>query len=68
MDPFAGIGKAEMARRIADARLDSRDALIAQMRLIDRMHFADIGAEVGCDRRTAARRYRSAVDVLNGIK
>lgn len=66
VDPFAGIGTAEMERRIADARLGKTNTAIARMRLIDRMAYADIGAEIGCDRRTAARRMRTIVDTLNG--
>lgn len=56
MDPFPGIGKAEMQRRIDDARLGKTNAKIAKMRLIDGDYYADIGAEIGCDRRTVARR------------
>ena len=67
-DPFEGIGRSEMERRIADARLKERDAHIARLRLLDRMYFADIAAEVGCDRRTASRGFKHALDVLNKAK
>lgn len=68
MDLFDGLGKAEVSRMIADARLRERDAQIAYLRLVERKHFIEIGAEVGCDRRTAARHYRSAVDLLSNTK
>jgi hypothetical protein len=67
-DPFEGLGKSEMERRIADARLSERDAHIARLRLLECMYFADIAAEVGCDRRTAARGYKHALDVLSKAK
>lgn len=65
MDVFDGIGKAEMERRISDARLSERDEKIARLRLMKRMHFVDMGAEVGCDRRTASRRFNNAVDIIS---
>lgn len=68
MDPFRGVGRAEMEAKIANARLSKRDARIVRMRLLDRAYFVDIGAEVGCDRRTAARRYNNAVDEIISAK
>lgn len=68
MDEFPGVGREEMLRKIADARLRKRDAQIARMRLVDQMYFVDIGAEVGCDRRTAARRCAAVVDILRNAK
>lgn len=56
IDPFPGVGKAEMQKRIDGARLGKLNSKIAKMRLIDGEYYADIGAEVGCDRRTVARR------------
>ena len=35
------------------------------MRLIDRMDYVDIGAEVGYDRTTVSRRMRTIIDTLN---
>lgn len=55
-----------MERRIADARLGRTNSTIARMRLIDRMDYADIGAEVGYDRTTVSRRMRTIIDTLNG--
>jgi len=55
-----------MERRIADARLGRTNSTIARMRLIDRMDYVDIGAEVGYDRTTVSRRMRDIVKILNG--
>lgn len=55
-----------MERRIADARLGRTNSTIARMRLIDRMDYIDIGAEVGYDRTTVARRMRTIINTLNG--
>lgn len=55
-----------MERRIADARLGRTNSTIARMRLIDRMDYADIGAEVGYDRTTVSRRMKNIIDTLNG--
>ena len=64
-DPFPGVGTAEKERRIADARLGRTNSTIAHMRLIDRMDYVDIGAEVGYDRTTVSRRMRTIIDTLN---
>jgi hypothetical protein len=56
----------EMERRIADARLGRTNEIIARRRLIDRMDYVDIGAEVGYDRTTVSRRMRDIVNTLNG--
>lgn len=55
-----------MERRIADARLGRTNSTIARMRLIDRMDYVDIGAEVGYDRTTVARRMKNIIDTLSG--
>lgn len=55
-----------MERRISDARLGKTNTTIARMRLIDRMDYVDIGAEVGYDRTTVSRRMRNIIDTLNG--
>lgn len=55
-----------MERRIADARLGRTNTAIARMRLIDRMDYVDIGAEVGYDRTTVSRRMRDIINTLNG--
>lgn len=65
MDVFDGIGRSEMERRISDACLSDKDEKIARLRLLKRMHFVEIGAEVGCDRRTASRRFNNAVDIIS---
>jgi hypothetical protein len=49
---------------IDDARLSSVDAQIARMRLLDRAYYSDIGAAVGYDRRTVARRMAGIMDAL----
>ena len=65
-DPFYGVGTAEMERRIADARLGKTNTQIARMRLIDGEYYADIGAALGRDRRTVARRMAHIVQKLGG--
>ncbi len=55
-DPFPGVGRQDMERRIDGARLGRTNSEIARMRLIDGECYADIGAAVGYDRRTVARR------------
>ena len=40
------------------------DKQIARLRIINRMNWADIGAEVGCDRRTASRHFNDIVDLI----
>ena len=55
-----------MERRISDARLGRTNTAIARMRLIDRMDYVDIGAEVGYDRTTVARRMKNIIDTLSG--
>ena len=54
---FEGLGKAEMAARIDDARINPMDREIARMRLLDCQAWIDIAAAVHCDRRTASRRF-----------
>lgn len=54
-----------MERRIADARLGKTNTAIARMRLIDRMDYVDIGAEVGYDRTTVARRMKNIIATLD---
>lgn len=61
---FPGVGRAAMEARINDARLGAMDRTIAKMRLLDREAWADIGAAVNCDRRTAARRFEKIKDIL----
>lgn len=55
-----------MERRISDARLGKTNTTIARMRLIDRMDYVDIGAEVGYDRTTVSRRMKNIIDTLSG--
>lgn len=54
-----------MERRISDARLGKTNTAIARMRLIDRMDYVDIGAEIGYDRTTVARRMKNIIDTLS---
>lgn len=65
-DPFDGVTTTEMEQRIASARLGRTNTQIARMRLIDREHYADIGAAVGYNRRTVARRMTRIVQQLGG--
>lgn len=62
-DLFPGVGRAELQARIEDARISPTDREIARMRLLDCEAWADIGAAVHMDRRTAARR----LDRIKGI-
>lgn len=62
-DPFPGVGRAELAARIDNARISPTDREIARMRLLDCEAWSDIGAAVHMDRRTAARR----LDRIKGI-
>ena len=54
---FEGLGRAEMAARIDDARITPMDREIARMRLLDCQAWVDIAAAVHCDRRTASRHF-----------
>lgn len=65
-DPFGGVSTQEMEQRIASARLGRVNTQIARLRLIDRERYADIGAAVGYDRRTVARRMAGIVRQLGG--
>ena len=53
-----------MEKLIDEARLGKTDRVIAKMRLLDREYFEDIGAEVGYDRRTVARRMDRIIQTL----
>lgn len=63
-DPFPGVGKAELAARIDDARLDEVDDMIARMSLLNPMDFADIAAEVHYSRSTVSRRYHRLIKLI----
>lgn len=63
-DPFEGMSRSALAGMIDDARLSSVDTQIARMRLLDRAYYSDIGAAVGYDRRTVARRMTGIMDAL----
>lgn len=54
---FLGAKRAEMEARISNVCAEPMDLRIARMRILDHEAWADIGAEVGCDRRTASRRF-----------
>lgn len=60
-DIYEGMSTKEMEARILAARLGRVDTKIARMRLIDREYYADIGAAVGYDRRTVARRMKGII-------
>lgn len=64
-DIFEGMSTKEMEARILDARLGRVNTKIALMRLIDREYYADIGAAMGCDRRTVSRRMKDINRKLN---
>ena len=63
-DEYGGVGRAQMAARIDDARISPTDREIARMRLLDCETWVDIGAAVHCDRRTAARRFDRIRDLI----
>ena len=63
-DPFRGVSRTAMAARIDDACISPEDRQIARMRILDRARWIDIGAEVHCDRRTAARHFDSIKDLI----
>ena len=63
-EPFRGASRAQMAARIDDACISPEDKQIARMRILDRATWIDIGAEMNCDRRTAARHFNSIVDLI----
>ena len=64
-DPFPGVGKAEMAARINDARqLDNTDLIIARMALLDSATFSEIAACAHCERSTVGRRYRRLIKLI----
>lgn len=64
MEDFEGLGRAALAARIDDARIRPQDRTIARMRLLDRQAWADIGAAVHCDRRTASRRFDKIKELI----
>ena len=64
-DPFEGMSRSALAGMIDDARLSSVDAQIARMRLLDRAYYSDIGAAVGYDRTTVARRMNGIIRQLS---
>lgn len=66
-DPFPGMGKAELKARIDNARLARSpvdDDAIARMALLEPMTFADIAAEVHCDRSTVSRHYHRIIEMI----
>ena len=62
--PFRGEKRSAMEARIRDVCADPMDITIARMRILDHQAWADIGAEVGCDRRTASRRFDRIKDLI----
>lgn len=66
-DPFPGVGKTELRARIDNARLARTpvdDDAIARMALLEPMAFADIAAEVHCDRSTVSRHYHKIIKMI----
>ena len=63
-DPFRGVGRSAMEARISNVCADPMDLQIARMRILDHQAWIDIGAEVGCDRRTASRRFDKIKDLI----
>lgn len=62
--PFRGASAAAIAARIDDACISEEDKRIVRMRVIHRMKWVEIGAELNCDRRTAARHFKDALDQI----
>ena len=62
--PFRGASAAEIAARIDDACISDLDKSIVRMRIIKRMKWADIGAEIDRDRRTASRHFKDALEQI----
>lgn len=62
--PFRGASAARIQAKIDDLCIDDMDKQIVRMRIVRRMKWADIGAEVGCDRRTASRHFNDVVDLI----
>jgi hypothetical protein len=63
-DLFRGEKRGAMESRIGNICADPMDIQIARMRILDHQAWADIGAEVGCDRRTASRRFDKIKDLI----
>lgn len=61
---FRGASAAEMNAKIDDLCIDEMDKQIVRMRIVGRKKWADIGAEVNCDRRTASRHFNDVIDLL----
>lgn len=53
-----------MQAKIDDLCIDDMDKQIMRMRIIGRMKWTDISAEVGCDLRTASRHFNKNVDLI----
>ena len=61
---YRGASAAAVAAKIDDLCEHEMDKQIARLRIIKRMNWADIGAEVGCDRRTASRHFNDIKDLI----
>lgn len=62
--PFRDASAARMQAKIDDLCIDDMDKQIVRMRIIGRKKWVEIGAEVGCDRRTASRHFNDVIDLL----
>ena len=62
--PFRDASAAKIHARIDDLCIDDMDKQIMRLRIVGRKKWADIGAEVGCDRRTASRHFSRHVDLI----
>ena len=65
---FADALKADSAAaidaKLADLCISDEDKQIVRMRIVGRKKWAEIGAEVNCDRRTASRHFLSQVSIM----
>lgn len=62
--PHRGASAAAIEARLTDLCIAEEDKQIVRMRIIGRRKWVDIGAEVGCDRRTAARHFNDVIDLI----
>ena len=63
-DIFRGEKRDAMEARIRNVCAHPMDVTIARMRILDHEAWADIGAEIGRDRRTASRRFDRIKDLI----
>ena len=61
---FRGESAARISAKIDDLCERDEDKRIARMRIIERKTWIEIGAEIGCDRRTASRHFDSIKNLI----